>query len=221
MHRVNLAKWAAGTGARAAPEAERARAGRGSRRGPASAVAIWPARGAARRIPSLPARGKRVVEKQAESPLMQKLLERIVRSPQHLLALETTNVAEMLAQMRMLAMRGGTSIYVWDPENGIDSLRESGLHVPGSKRIGDALRYVLQSTHFGIYLFVDFAEHLRPVDTVLLRRISRMQTANQRKLVFVGHGFELPEELEGMFERIAAQGRERPRLKLRDGRWVE
>lgn len=162
-----------------------------------------------------------MIDKQAESSLTQKLLDRIVRSPQHLIALDAPNVAETLAQMRVLAMRGGTSIYVWDPENGIDSLRESGLHVPGSKRIGDALRYVLQSMHFGIYLFVDFAEHLRPADTVLLRRISRMQNANERKLVFVGSGFELPEELEGMFERIAAANREQPRLKLRDGRWVE
>lgn len=154
--------------------------------------------------------------------MVQKLLERIVASPMHLIALETANEAEMLLHMRVQAMRGGTSIYVWDPENGIDSLRESGLHVPGSKRMGDALRYVLQSTHFGIYLFLDFVEHLRPVDTVLLRRIARMQTgSSQRKLVFVGNGFELPEELDGLFERITAHGRDRPRLKLRDGRWVE
>ena len=33
--------------------------------------------------------------------------------------------------------------------------------------MGDALRYVMQSLHFGIYLFIDFAEHLRPVDTIL------------------------------------------------------
>lgn len=162
-----------------------------------------------------------VLDKQAESTQTQKLFDRILRSPQHLIALDTPNVAETLAQMRVLAMRGGASIYVWSPDDGIDSLRESGLHVPGSKRIGDALRYVLQSMHFGIYLFVDFAEHLRPADTVLLRRISRMQTANERKLVFVGGDFELPEELDGMFEQITAASREQPKLKLRDGRWVE
>lgn len=162
-----------------------------------------------------------MIDRQAESSQTQKLLDCIVRSPQHLLALDTPNVAETLAQMRMLAMRGGTSIYVWQPDSGIDSLRESGLHVPGSKRIGDALRYVLQSMHFGIYLFVDFAEHLKPAETVLLRRIARMQTPNERKLVFVGSGFELPEELDGMFERIDAGKRQQPRLRLRDGRWLE
>lgn len=162
----------------------------------------------------------RVGERKVELPVTQKLLDRIVQSPRHLVVLETANVGDTLAQMRMLAMRGGTSVYAWGPESGIASLRESGLHVPGSKRMGDALRYVLQSTHFGIYLFIDFAEHLRPVDTVLLRRIARMQTVNERKLVFVGH-LEVPEELDGMFDRLTAETENQPRLRLRDGRWVQ
>jgi hypothetical protein len=162
-----------------------------------------------------------VIDKNAELPATQKLLDRIVQSPQHLIVLDTANADDTVAQMRLLAMRGGTSIYVWDAESGIASLRESGLHVPGSRRLGDALRYVLQSMHFGIYLFVGFAAHLKPADTLLLRRISRMQTTNERKLVFVGSRCELPEELDGMFERLAAESDLRHPLRLRDGRWVQ
>ena len=84
----------------------------------------------------------------------------------------------------------------------------------------DALRYVLQSMHFGIYLFVDFAEHLRPAETLMLRRIARLQAANERKLVFVGGRVELPEELDGMYERVAAENEMHRQLRLRDGRWV-
>ncbi len=162
-----------------------------------------------------------MVESKTDLPVTQKLLDRILQSPQHLVLLETEAAGEMVAQMRTLAMRGGTSVYAWDPEIGIASLRESGLNVPGSKRIGDALRYVMQSMHFGIYLFVDFADHLRPTDTLLLRRISRMQTANPRKLVFVAARIEMPEELEGMFERITNESEQRPHLRLRDGRWLQ
>jgi hypothetical protein len=157
----------------------------------------------------------------AESLLTQKLLDRIVQSPQHLIALETENVGETLAHMRMLALRSGTAMYAWEPDAGIVSLRESGLNVPGSKRFTDALRYVLQSMHFGVYLFIGFADHLKSSDSVLLRRISRMQGANERKLVFVSSAFELPEELDGMFERFAAQDQKQPGLRLRDGRWVK
>jgi hypothetical protein len=161
-----------------------------------------------------------VIDKKSELPLVQKLLDRIVQSSQALIALETSSSAETLAQMRMLAMRGGTSIYAWEPESGLASLRESGLHVPGSKRMTDALRYVLQSMHFGVYLFVDFADHLRPTDTLLLRRISRLQATNERKLVFIGNRIDLPEELDGMFERFTAESEMHRQLRLRDGRWV-
>jgi hypothetical protein len=162
-----------------------------------------------------------VVDAKAELSVTQRLLDCIVQSPHHLVVLETANVGETLAQMRMLAMRGGTSVYAWDPESGIASLRESGMNVPGSKRLTDALRYVLQSMHFGIYLFTGFAGHIRPADTLLLRRISRMQTVNERKLVFAGSNFELPEELDGMFDRLTAQTDQQNRLRLRDGRWVQ
>ncbi|MEO5622763.1 MAG: hypothetical protein ABJB02_06825 [Dokdonella sp.] len=161
------------------------------------------------------------MEHKSDLPVTQKLLDRIVESTQHLVVLETANSAEMIGQMRTLAMRGGTSVYAWDADTGMASLRESGLYVPGSKRLGDALRYVMQSTHFGIYLFVGVADHLRPIDTLLLRRISRMQSVNERKLVFVGERIEMPEELDGMFDRISAQSEQRPRLRLRDGRWVQ
>ena len=57
-------------------------------------------------------------ERKVELPVTQKLLDRIVRAPQHLVVLETANVGETIAQMRTLAMRGGTSVYVWNPESG-------------------------------------------------------------------------------------------------------
>ncbi len=157
----------------------------------------------------------------AGSPTAHKLLERIIGSPHHLVALETSHLEQTLERLRVLALRSGTSVYAWQPESGIVSLRESDLHVPGSKRIGDALRYVLQSMHFGIYLFADFADYLKPADTVSLRRISRSQTGNKRKLVFVGSRFDLPEELEGMYERIAADEDKPQGLRLREGRWVQ
>jgi hypothetical protein len=156
-----------------------------------------------------------------ESSLTQKLLDRIVQSPQNLIALETANVEELLAHMRMLALRSGAAVYAWEPESGIASLRESGLGVPGSKRFSDALRYVLQSMHSGVYLFVAFAGQIKSADTVALRRIARMPEANARKLVFVDGDFEIPEELDGLFERITADDAMQPGLRLRDGRWVQ
>lgn len=161
-----------------------------------------------------------MVDNKAGLPVAQKLLDRIVASTQHLLILEAADVDDVLAQMRLLAMRSGTSIYAWEPDSGLVSLRESGLNVPGSKQITDTLRYVMQSMHFGIYLFSGFEGLLMPVDTLLLRRISRLSTASERKLVFMGRRVELAEELDGMCDRISGSSVSPPRLRLRDGRWV-
>ncbi len=149
-----------------------------------------------------------------------KLFERIVQSPHNLIAIETANPADVLAQFRLLALRTGQSVYYWQEDAGITSLRERDVRVPGSKRVTDALRYILQSMQFGVYLFTDYAEHLRAPNIGLLRQIARVRSVNGRKVVFVGEEVRFPEGLDALVERIAhvPEGQSRPRL--RDGRWV-
>ncbi|MEP6485216.1 MAG: hypothetical protein ABJB01_12270 [Rudaea sp.] len=149
-----------------------------------------------------------------------KLFDRIVQSPQNLIAIETAHVDDVVAQFRLLAMRSGQSVYYWQPEAGIQSLRERDVRVPGSKRVTDALRYILQSMQFGVYLFTDYDEHLRAPNVGLLRQIARTRSSNGRKVVFIGERIVLPEGLDVLSERIehVPEGRSKPRL--RDGRWV-
>jgi len=156
----------------------------------------------------------------AEVFVTPKLFERIVQSPQNLIAIETPHAADVLAQFRLLALRTGQSVYYWQADAGITSLREREMRVPGSKRVTDALRYILQSMQFGVYLFTDYAEHLRAPNIGLLRQISRIRSGNGRKVVFVGEQVAFPEGLDELVERIPhlQVGQARPRL--RDGRWV-
>jgi len=149
-----------------------------------------------------------------------KLFDRIVQSAQNLIAIETANPAEVLAQFRMLALRTGQSVYYWQDETGISSLRDREARVPGSKRSGDALRYILQSPQFGVYLFTEFAEILRQPNVNTLRQLARARTVNGRKVVFVGEKFRIPGDMEPMFEHIAHEQVTRTRPRLRDGRWV-
>lgn len=149
-----------------------------------------------------------------------KLFDRIVQSPQNLIAIQTTNAVDVIAQFRVLALRTGQSVYYWQAEAGITSLRERDLRVPGSKRVTDALRYILQSMQFGVYLFSDYAEHLRAPNIGLLRQISRIRSGNGRKVVLIGEDFQLPDGLDDLFERIAHQPVGVLRPRLRDGRWV-
>src|SRR5690606_26665302 len=97
-----------------------------------------------------------VMQESTELLVTSKLFDQILKSESNLLAFEATDIAEALGQFRQLALRSGQSVYLWDPDNGIAALRESELRVPSSKRFGDALRFILQSVQYAIYLFVDF-----------------------------------------------------------------
>jgi len=149
-----------------------------------------------------------------------KLFDRIVQSPQNLIAIETPNAVEVLAQFRMLALRTGQSVYYWQDETGNASMRDREARVPGSRRSGDALRYILQSPQFGVYLFTEYAENFRPPNIHVLRQIALARAANSRKVVFVGEKVRMPEGMDKMFERIAHEQVTRTRPRLRDGRWV-
>ena len=156
----------------------------------------------------------------AEVFVTPKLFERIVQSPHNLIAIETPNAADVLAQFRLLALRTGQSVYYWQADAGITSLREREMRVPGSKRVTDALRYILQSMQFGVYLFTDYAEHLRAPNIGLLRQIARIRSGNGRKVVFLGEEVQLPDGLDDLVERIAHVQTGMLRPRLRDGRWV-
>lgn len=148
------------------------------------------------------------------------LFDRIVESAQNLIAIRTANVDDVIAQFRLLALRTGQSVYFWQENAGIASLRERDVRVPGSKRATDALRYILQSPQFGVYLFADFAEHLRPPNTGLLRQIARARAVAGRKVVFIGEEIAMPEGMDAMLETISHQPGKASRPRLRDGRWV-
>jgi len=161
-----------------------------------------------------------VTSNAAEVFVTPKLFDRIVQSPQNLIAIETADAGDVLAQFRLLALRTGQAVYYWQADAGITSLRERELRVPGSKRVTDALRYILQSMQFGVYLFTDYAEHLRAPNIGLLRQISRIRSGNGRKVVFVGEDVHFPEGLDELVERISHHPVGQTRPRLRDGRWV-
>ncbi|MBN8480488.1 MAG: hypothetical protein J0L88_02735 [Xanthomonadales bacterium] len=149
-----------------------------------------------------------------------KLFEQIVKADGNLVGIETPDVDETIAQFRQLAIRGGQAVYQWDPDAGISALREAELRVPGSKRLADALRFILQSMQFGVYLLRDFDDQLKPPNTSLLRRIARIRTGNERKLVFIARGLTFPDDIDALVERMSARGDASARPRLRDGRWV-
>lgn len=149
-----------------------------------------------------------------------KLFEQILGAEGNLIGIETGQIDETLEQFRQLAMRSGQSVYLWDPDNGIAALRQSELRIPGSKRLSDALRFILQSMQFAVYLLIDFEDQVKPPNTALLRRFARIRTGNQRKMVFLARKLAFPDEIDALVERMSPGAKTNARPRLRDGRWV-
>jgi len=148
------------------------------------------------------------------------LFDRIIESAKNLIAIETANATDVIAQFRVLALRTGQSVYSWTEDEGIASLRLRDVRVPGSRRFTDALRFILQSPQFGVYLFTDFEDHLRPPNTGLLRQIARSHDVSGRKIVFIGERVQMPTGMEALLESVSQQSSACARPRLRDGRWV-
>lgn len=149
-----------------------------------------------------------------------RLFEEILNAEGNLIGIETDQMEDTLEQFRQLALRSGQSVYLWDAENGIAALRQSEMRIPGSKRLNDALRFILQSMQFAVYLLIDYEDQIKPPNTALLRRFARIRTGNQRKMVFLSSRLSFPEEIDGLVERLTTGTSSSKRPRLRDGRWV-
>jgi hypothetical protein len=146
------------------------------------------------------------------------VIERVLEAPGALVWLDTDDAEGLVAQFSTIARRTGQSMYRWRPEDGLVGLRDAQMRVPGCPRVGDALRYVLQSLHFGIYLVTPPAL-VGAQDTHLLRQIARSPSEPVRRVVLLGASPSLGEALEDVLTRIVARQRTMG-LRLRDGRWV-
>jgi len=147
--------------------------------------------------------------------------KQLLESTQNLVAIETEDVADMVAQFRQLAVRSGQAVYLWQNDAGLLSLREGEVSVPGIQEVADVLRLILHSPHFGVYLFHDFAELIRLPTMAILRQVARKISGNKWKVILIGKKMQFPEGIEEHIEWLV-QDKKLPsgRPQLRNGQWI-
>lgn len=148
------------------------------------------------------------------------MLERILAASGALVSLQTRDSGALLAKLGAHARHSGQSIYIWRPQTGLANLREVDVPMPGSQRFGNALRYIQQSHHFGVYLMMDLPLPLVASDAVLLRQLAREPAGHVRRIVLLDAATELLDGLGGDLVRLGAPEPAILRPRLRDGRWV-
>jgi hypothetical protein len=148
------------------------------------------------------------------------IFERILAAPGGLVVLEDTDSAVLIEQFRTLARHSGQSIYLWQPDSGMANLREAHAWVPGSQRLGIALRYMQQSNHFGVYLLAQFPLPMSSMDSGLLRQLARAPSGHVRRVVLLDAPPTLVTSLDDVAVRMSGTLRTAQRPRLRDGRWL-
>jgi hypothetical protein len=148
------------------------------------------------------------------------IYERILTAPGGLVVLEDTDSEPLIEQFRTIARHNGQSVYLWEPETGMRNLREAHASISGSQRPGNALRYIQQSIHFGIYLMVQFPLPLSAMDTALLRQLARAPAGHVRRIVLLNAAPASISSFEDIAVRISGLAPVAQRPRLRDGRWL-
>lgn len=137
---------------------------------------------------------------------------------ERILVIESRDPAGTAQQFNAFAGQTGKAMYFWRPDEGLTSLKVVDMRVPGSTRLTEALRYIANSKHYGVYSFVDFEGHLKVDSIQLLRDIAKNRTGYERRVVLITSGVKLPQNLEDQCARVEHEPRRH--LRLRDGRWV-
>ena len=106
------------------------------------------------------------------------------------------------------------------PGGGHGQLREVHARVPGLQRLGNALRYMQQSNHFGIYLLAKFPLPISTMDNNLLRQLARSPAGHVRRVVLLDAEPALVAGLDDVAVRLDGSSRPAQRPRLRDGRWL-
>ncbi|MEM9302068.1 MAG: hypothetical protein AAGE01_08145 [Pseudomonadota bacterium] len=146
--------------------------------------------------------------------------EALLERRERIIALHTPDPDGAIVEFRLICRRSGRSIYYWSESQGMVSLKASDISVPGCRRLAEALRYVVQSMHYGVYIFTDFERQMTTGAIDTLRDIA--QGPDPRTIILIGERVELaPRLAEFVYHRVRSEaeaGELRPRL--RDGRWV-
>lgn len=161
-----------------------------------------------------------VVRDGSDIPPPTRLVEDLMSSAARVLVVHTPSAAAVIREFRRVARLTGKSIYRYSEEIGIYSLKDGDFIVPGSKRLPDALRYIQQSMHYGIYVLDEIGESLRQPNLGLLRQLAKARAGNDRKVVLVGTDLRIPALLSESVMQFTHQHVLPTRPRLRDGKWI-
>jgi hypothetical protein len=144
----------------------------------------------------------------------------LVSATSAVVLLSSDDPERLLVALAPFARRAGQSIYRFVADQGLTSMREDSILVPQTKRTPEALRHIMQSSHFGVYLFPDGREQLQGPNLATLKQLARRRPAGDKRIVLIARDLLELAPLLDVAAAVRQRSRSTGRLKLRDGRWV-
>ncbi len=148
------------------------------------------------------------------------IFELILAATSGLVVLDSKDTHALIDQFRLIARHTGQAVYLWQPDTGLGSLRDAHVRVPDCQRLGNALRYMQQSMHFGVYFLVGIELPLSAMDATLLRQLARAPKEHLRRVVLIDAPAALSEHLGALAVHLNGRNSQPRRPRLRDGRWL-
>ena len=147
------------------------------------------------------------------------LLQEILKGDSWLVAAHAPDAHATIEELRASCLKEGAAAYIWYLDKGLVSVRECDFSVPGTARISDAMRYVKQSPHYGIYVFPQIPSQYFRELTQLAHFLNRKR-GQERRVVLVGDDLEIPVGIEAEITHLTVYNKEQLRPRLRDGKWI-
>ena len=148
------------------------------------------------------------------------IFDRILAASSGLIVLTSNEAPALIDQFQLIARHTGQAVYLWQPDAGLSSLRDAHVRVPDCQRLSNALRYMQQSMHFGVYFLAGLRFPLSATDANLLRQLARAPTAHLRRVVLIDAPAAVGEQLGSVAVHLDGAVQQAWRPRLRDGRWL-
>ncbi len=101
--------------------------------------------------------------------MQEEQLEKLITTDYKLIAIETSSARKTVRNFTAM-VRDGKAIYAWEKDEGLYRLEASHIHIPKTKTPEMILKHIKQSKHYGIYLLIDFQQHITQPDLYQLAK---------------------------------------------------
>ncbi|MFK5984445.1 MAG: hypothetical protein QM479_03320, partial [Pseudomonadota bacterium] len=137
-------------------------------------------------------------------------LEKILKTRFRLIGIETPNRSAILDTFREHNSKSGTPVYIWKEDIGLYRLDISHVKIPQTTSIQQALAYINNNKHQGIFLFMNFSQYMGNI--FVEKSLINISQQQKNKHLFI---FDQQLDFSECFKGIVLETKKMLQMKLK------